>query len=135
MGRQASLLLLGVALVLLGGWLTLGLSRPRHRITRENIERIEQGMTRQEVAALLGAPPGNYSRHQIPALYDPGLGHSGPPVDELHDCEGTVEEWVGDRSAVRVCFAANGRVAKLARGMVLLMEVPLLERLRWRLGL
>src|SRR5581483_7877942 len=34
---------------------------PRHGITPENFARLREGMTQQEVEALLGVPPGSYS--------------------------------------------------------------------------
>src|SRR5262245_5172511 len=61
--RRRKVLVALVAVVVAGlayaGWLWLAW-RPSHRlINRENFKRIEQGMTRKEVEAILG-PPGDY---------------------------------------------------------------------------
>jgi hypothetical protein len=71
MSRRWRLVTLTVLLLLLGTALTLSAvaSRPRRFINRESFEQIEEGMTREEVLAILRLPPGDHTvfRH-IPAL-------------------------------------------------------------------
>jgi hypothetical protein len=55
MKRKRLLLTVGfLALLLLGGYVTLRLATPRHRITKENIDAIEFGMTEREVEVFSG---------------------------------------------------------------------------------
>jgi hypothetical protein len=47
------------------GWRTLA---PQHRINHHSFEQIQKGMTRAEVEAVLGVPPGSYSLGSAAAL-------------------------------------------------------------------
>ena len=54
-------------------------SRPR--IDETAFQRIEHGMTLEEVEALLGGPPGNYSEQGKNAAYIEVTPTSGPPIN------------------------------------------------------
>ena len=51
---------LGLAVLALGVWL----AAPSHRINEESFDLIHEGMTRAEVAAVLGGPSGDYATTQ-----------------------------------------------------------------------
>ena len=101
-----ALALLGLAGVLLA-WLT---PRPGAGITQENSERIREGMTEQEVEAVLGCPAGNY-RGPESVLQERGI-----PlwVSVDGDCEDgpQLKLWVGPRFAVHVLVDCRGRVVQ-----------------------
>jgi hypothetical protein len=60
--RKRLLLSLGLlGLVLLGGYLLLWLTAPRHRVSQLGWQQIEAGMTQEEVERVLGGPPGDYA--------------------------------------------------------------------------
>ena len=57
-------LLLGTSLVatlVVVGVMVLWLAAPKHRINEESFKLIREGMTQQEVEAILRVPPGDYS--------------------------------------------------------------------------
>jgi hypothetical protein len=56
--QRLALLALAIGLVVLAAWMFVLWQRPS-RITEENFERIQPGMSRAEVEAILG-PPGDY---------------------------------------------------------------------------
>ena len=60
---------------------------PPHRINRESLEKIQVGMTLDEVEAILGVPPGEYATKEC------GI------------------EWVGDEGAIHVMLNPEGRVS------------------------
>jgi hypothetical protein len=87
---------------------------PRHRINRESLEKIQVGMTLEEVEAILGVPPGDYATKEC------GIA------------------WVGDEGAIHVMLTPEGRVSY--KGWVepwreLIGEVTLLDKLRGWFGL
>jgi hypothetical protein len=96
--------LLGVV----GCWTGLLVSRPSVGITRQNYEWIRQGMTRQEVEAVLGGPAGDYSRQRVPARFPAPLrgGGSGKNMPD-----GTLECWRGEELSIAILFTPDGRVA------------------------
>ena len=49
------------------GWLFLWIAAPKDGINRENFERIQAGMTREEVYRILGGPPEDYAKGGIRA--------------------------------------------------------------------
>jgi hypothetical protein len=60
--RRRRLLLVGLgALALLGCGLIVWLTYPRHRLNQASYERIEVGMTLEEVEAILGGPAADYT--------------------------------------------------------------------------
>jgi hypothetical protein len=89
-----------LAAVLLAGYVTLRLTAPRLRLTYDNIEAIEEGMTEKEVEMILGAPAGNYS-----------FLNSRDPADLLpcYDKPGD-KLWVTDQICLGVRFDAAGKV-------------------------
>jgi hypothetical protein len=135
------MLLVAVALMLLGGaGVAVWLRAPRHHITAENVKRIKEGMTQQEVEAIVGAPAGNYAAGRSFAVYlagpsaprwgqrwestkDRGLG-------DLH-----AAEWLGDEAAVEVWFAQDGRACVVVPGVVVRLKDPFVNKLRRWLGL
>ncbi len=79
-----------VLLVSLGAVLPLACPRPS-RITRENFERIQEGMTEAEVEELLG-PPGNYSYYEVRM----SSGYYSP--------EWIITYWAGDEGIIDIGF-------------------------------
>jgi hypothetical protein len=65
-------------------------------VTPENFGRIKIGMSRRDVAALLGGPPGNYST--VPVKVRRTGSKQGMSDDR----------WIGDRAAIDVWFCATG---------------------------
>jgi hypothetical protein len=100
MARRRLLLALGAVLAVL---VALGAvwwaARPRRRITAANCARIKKGMRMEEVEALLGGPPADYTNGRWPGnlhyeLPEPGV---------------TVEEWVSDEGVALVYFGDDGK--------------------------
>lgn len=93
-GPLASLLALGI-----GGWL-LWPATPGTAITRENFEKIQEGMTLPEVEAILCAQPGDYGirrRGIILDLYGGGV-FMNP---------GQFRSWGGDEGFIQAGFDGN----------------------------
>jgi hypothetical protein len=101
-----------VALLVGAGALVVGLVYlPRGRVTRENCERVKEGMTEDEVRAILGKPWDN-------SLLDPEM--PSPPLQKkgtlrpllLADLSGksSVQYWTGDNVTMTVVFDDNHRV-------------------------
>jgi hypothetical protein len=65
--RELRVLLVAAAVVLAFGACAFLLSRnqPRPGITRDNFERIQEGMTTEEVEEILGGPAGRYTDRPI----------------------------------------------------------------------
>jgi hypothetical protein len=145
--------LLGTAgLALVGAAAFLLWNRPS-RITEENLARISQGMTREEVVSILG-PPGDY--RSGPTEYPPfnwtdfrpnvdssqlGLPdvHSGSfhQIENAGVIEGTPEKWRGDSGDILIHFAPSGVSATSGvTGSVFLPTEKVsqspLENLLWR---
>src|SRR5581483_10869205 len=87
-------------------------------VTKANFERIEEGMTRREVEALLGGPPCDDSP-------------SGRNWSELHNGKLTLgwtrEVWGGNHGAARLVFNEEGHVVHKHWSD---SPEPLLERIR-----
>jgi hypothetical protein len=108
----ASALLLTVAL--LGVSTVVYVTAPRHRITRENIAKIQHGMTLAEVEELLGASPGNHSRGMAQGL----VLYTGEALWHAHHaCD-----WVADDVSVRVRFDADWKVSHHALSDVIAID-------------
>ncbi len=73
------------------------------RITQASCARIQPGMTRTEVEAILGAPPGNYETGRGGIVLD--LYGNGVLMRE-----GRREEWGGDEGFIQVGFDDNDTV-------------------------
>ena len=120
------LALAGIAAFVLGPWS----ARPT-RLTRENLDRIQVGMNRSEVEAILG-PPGDYTTgpQTDPLVFAVQQGHVQYPIaDGLLMCA-----WADDNEAIWVSFDDS----KTAREIVTcpagtkLNQTPL-ENLVWRI--
>jgi hypothetical protein len=121
--RRRGLLLAGLlAVAMLGAlgivWWAAG---PRHRINRETIALVQEGMTEAEVEALFGVPAGNYSGGRGELAFMTGR--------RLRALSPSCKEWVGDETGARVAFDADGRVVWTLCGVVL-YEETLLDRVR-----
>jgi hypothetical protein len=76
------------------------------RIDRERFDCIQRGMTRAEVIALLGAPPGDYTFRK-----DPGAFYSNNIVTGAVISLGwTRDEWIGDGGRIKVTLDREGKV-------------------------
>jgi hypothetical protein len=122
---RKTLACVAVVLVLAGG--LVALLGPRHcPVNRAAFERIEEGMTRAEVHAVLGGPPGDY-RTQPPypgpfMLHDPYRGWN------WH------EQWEGDEGLVRLNYSrVTGGVVRATFHDARPYDSRLLELARWRL--
>ena len=74
---------------------------PKHRINKESLELIKEGMTQKEVEDILGVPPGDYSYGGFRDLYF-----------DTWSAEPVSEEWVGEETGIYVTFDPHGgRVA------------------------
>jgi hypothetical protein len=126
--KKSLIACVAVGLMLAGG--LIALLGPRHcPVDRAAFERVEEGMTRAEVHAILGGPPGDYrTGPEAPAW--------GGVLSEGSDGR-IVEFWVGDEGTVMVHFYVSGP----RKGTVILAKFvdasvrkhgPV-EQVRWRL--
>jgi hypothetical protein len=103
-------------------------------IDRRGFDRIRAGMSRREVEAILGGPPGDY-RDQI--RYPRGgcclPRESFPPETDVGGYR--AEEWTADEREVTVYFGADGTVADKGFLDYSLPPPSSWERLRQWLGL
>jgi hypothetical protein len=99
---------MGVGLALLTAlWLALAI---RKGVTQANYQRIQVGMTLQEVQSVLGGPPGNYSRYPDK---EAGLWTIDPDRPDLNRQFFIGRYvWVGNEVAVAVWFSDEQRVQK-----------------------
>jgi SmpA / OmlA family len=107
--RWRCLLALFVLVLLFAG---ITLLTSGSRINEKTYEQIEVGMTEEQVQAILGCPPGNYSMHGTTWL------GSGPRIYWLHP-EGSSSQfepdvvskaWITDDLLIGVYFDRDGRV-------------------------
>jgi hypothetical protein len=102
--RRVLLIALLIVLVVAAVWALVVWPRPT-AITRENEARIQEGMSWDELKAILGGPPRNESTG--PTELDPdalvGVGRAPPPsVTRIY-------EWISDEVMIRVAFDVDGR--------------------------
>ena len=102
---RALTVLLAVAAVGIGiQWLL----SPKHRINKESIAQIKEGMTQKEVEDILGVPPGNYA-------YDgffTSVGYSGPLGPGVE--RWPTLQWAGEEIGIRITINPhNGTVAEI----------------------
>jgi hypothetical protein len=94
-----------------GGWLLLA-PEPDQPLSRNNYRRIRAGMTRAEVAEVLGGPPGAVG--PVPKdLWFAELVEQEGPVDANGMPEGKPAIWYNDRGQIAVYFDTweeSGRV-------------------------
>jgi hypothetical protein len=117
------LVAVSVVLLAVGGALSLFLSgywSSRPGITRANFDRLEPGMSRAQVEAILGGPPGEYVTWHGPEPYLPV-----PWGIHYHQ----YEFWTGDECEVAVLFDASGRLSDKDIGGELYKEPTMLENL------
>jgi hypothetical protein len=101
MRARRRLLLLGVPAAVVTVALVAWLLWPRGTAnTRENAAKIQPGMARAEVEALLGGPAGDYTAGRYAAAPEPVA--VGSPFSE----------WLGEECSVLVSFDEGGRVAR-----------------------
>lgn len=123
MTRRRTVICLALALVfassLGAGWVYLSDSR---RVTREQLERVEKGMTRDQVVAVLGHPPGNYA--------------SGPCLRQMRGMRyWNHESWVCDEGELLVEFDEKGTAARVEIWAVMPAGRPtIVERMREWVG-
>jgi hypothetical protein len=121
----------------------------RIRITRETFERIREGMSRAEVLAILGGPPGDYRGG--PTTAPQGIPFIGPQLRDgattkdilaraakLLDHDEPLEitpcsrvTWSGDVGELSVCFGADGTQSSYFWAVSRLPQGPL-DNLLWR---
>jgi hypothetical protein len=123
------LCLLGVAL-LLGGRLVRLPRRPSPQVTEESFRKLQKGMTRAEVEAVLGGPPGDYGRvrraYHVCAWEPPtcavfhNIRHDReePTAEEIDavTAREAVAVWWGTHLAIAVQFNEGGKAASLGYG-------------------
>jgi hypothetical protein len=144
--RTGRVLLFGLpaaAMVLLAaGWLLW----PRTAITRENVAKIQQGMTRAEVEAILGGPP----RNESSAPLDLDEPDEGLPdlirqarlrqwmdcmLENVVDLERQRAMWRSNQVEVYIGWSATGTVESCESFPMRRATEGPLERLRRWLGL
>jgi hypothetical protein len=126
--RNSLFACLAVVLVLAGG--LIALLGPRHcPVNRAAFERVENGMTRAEVHAILGGPPGDY-RTQPPGII---LHEWGGGWSMSKGC-GDAEEWEGDEGTVKVQYHhIHGKVMAVDFQDATPHAAGVVELARWRL--
>jgi hypothetical protein len=120
---------MGLAAVLIAAG-TFVLWPHEERVTKANFDRIQVGMSRATVEAMLGGPPGDYRTVRTEDEYiGPFFDARGPtPVADrpytqtiYYDC-GLRGEWFGNEGRVEVFFesglVAKSRVAGLGNGII-----------------
>ena len=101
MRRKRLLLIVGcLTAMLLATYGILRLTAPRPKLTLDNMEAIEDGMTLQEVEKILGAPAGNYSSLRDAEAAD---------LPQCYDKPGD-KNWVDDQMWLGVRFDEAGNV-------------------------
>ena len=80
-----------------------------HRFTKEQFNRLGEGMTKGEVISVLGSPPGDYTagKGDYRVKADSGVEHARgvPGADALDYC------WCGQDGMIAVVFDEGGRLA------------------------
>jgi hypothetical protein len=128
--RRRTLLVVLAGLAVVGAAGVVLLRLQEDRVTRANYDRIQIGMSRADVEAILG-PPGDYSTTQMAYLLeDPWPVESWPSDDRV-----VVEEWCYDKASIDVAFTPTGTVmrARFWTGSLTDPEEDSLDNLRWRL--
>jgi hypothetical protein len=121
-------------LAMLGGLVFLGVrecSAPDHHIDWDSFESIHVGMSLEQVEAILGVQPGDYSGGQVEVMLLPGNYES---VGSFHALEHSSHSWVGPEYAIFVDPSDRGIVQDCRIYLVQRVEMPMLQRLRRWLG-
>jgi hypothetical protein len=117
-------LLLGLALLGDPGFLkcSLVMHRVNPQFTKGMAKQLHEGMTKAEVVAVLGKPPGNYAGSNTSYL------GSGPKLVWLHPegwryADGTTGYmWISDAGAVGTSFSPDGKLERAWGESVLVAE-------------
>jgi hypothetical protein len=123
MRKRSRVLLWAVLLTALAGAGLLGIQvalTPRHRITFNNLQNVQFGMTEQEVEAILGAPSGDYSNGKTQT--SGGCSYSG----------GINKKWIAEDCAIELAFGPDGRVGAIS---ITDARESLIQKLRRLVGL
>jgi hypothetical protein len=105
-----------LSLITLAGtavFLAVWVSANNHAISPENVARIKPGMTRPEVVAVMGVPPGRYDGAVFVSIGSTMVLDDDPDV------------WVSRHAAVKVFFDDDQRVTLVIHG------VPVVENEAW----
>jgi hypothetical protein len=121
--RRCSVII-GLA-VLAGAVVGIFLSPSQPRPCRATFERVRERMTREEVCAIVGGQPGDYTDGQCLHRAVRGM-FRGPPEGE--------EMWAAADATLRVRFDGD-RAAEIEIDSPVLINRPLLAPFRDRLGL
>jgi SmpA / OmlA family len=114
-----------LAIVLAGGGalpLCYYLILPKVQATRDNYEKIRRGMNEQEVEAILGGPPGDYT--------------TGPwrvELREAWDKGHTRRLWISDSGRIAVFFDQQGLARSAAFVELHVDELPIIERILYKI--
>jgi hypothetical protein len=99
------ILTLAAAILAIAGVGVFALRHREDRVTKQNSDRITEGMSLAEVELILGGPPGDYTtRPRPPCIFIMDHWGYGP------DCANLVE-WDGDSGIISVAVNVNGTVA------------------------
>lgn len=144
-------LLLSLAAVLVGlavGTWALWSLRADTAITRQSFARIRDGMSREQVEAILGGPPRDESTG--PVKWDPFEGWEGPDRDRMTPEEpqqadfeffreplagGQPVEWISDTVMIQAYFRPDGRLLERTCYPACRSPESPFERIRRWLGL
>lgn len=141
--------LVGVSLLAAVGILSLvWWTTPTCHVARATFEQIEEGMSRAEVATIIGFPPGIYCTGRTAIEIDTGT--TGPCwciCDDLRMFDSWTEgernedgsplipshTWVTNTGAIKIYYDANNKV--LQKNYYEVRVSGFLERLRYRVGI
>src|SRR5579872_7190852 len=110
-----------MAAIVGGGWLVLT-QEPDHPLSRRNYRRIKAGMTRDDVAQILGGPPGAVGHVPEKPAHVQLVEQEGP-ADALGGLEGRPEIWYSNRGQILVLFDSWDKTARVV-GKQLYRVVP-----------
>jgi hypothetical protein len=95
------------------------------RITRENFNRIREGMTWAEVEAILG-PPGEYRTKPL-VVFEVGS------LEDFCELRETLLRWSDDTNCLNVIFDPTGHVRRASDDVAFWFRPDPLELLLWRI--
>jgi hypothetical protein len=110
-------LVAGGALALAAGLFAFWLGTPGSKLRPQNLAAVRPGMTRQQVADLLGGPPGDFGSFPDGPV-DSGDGSVRQLFAEPTARPVTAENWVDDRASITVFFDDEGRVVAASQAAV-----------------
>jgi hypothetical protein len=100
--RTLLVVLAALAVMIAAGAVVLWLQSEQARVTQANFERIRDGMTRAEVAAILG-PPGDFRTKESIVLEPPTVDrviHYPPPGPPMV----AYDQWISDSHVASIAF-------------------------------